>query len=445
MKIRERENLLLTGAQIVTMNSAGAILRGDLLIENGRITSIGSVEAPGIPALDCRDLIILPGFVQTHVHLCQTLLRGQADDLALLEWLQKRVWPLEAAMDEAAMRASVRLGIAELIKTGTTTLLDMGSVRHYDVVFEELEKSGLRAIGSKCMMDHRDTVPAELLERTQESLRDTEQLGMRWHGRDENRLQAAVCPRFAVSCTDTLLQQAADLAREKGYLLHTHASENSGETQLIRERTGEGNVAFLHDCGFSGGDTVLAHCIWLEDEEVGILTETQTAVAHCPSSNLKLASGIAAVPDYLQRGIRVGLGADGAPCNNNLDMFVEMRLAALIHKLRFGATAMPAAQVIRMATQGGARALGLGRVTGSVEPGKRADLIGIRRNTIHTQPATDVYGQLVYATSSRDVILNIVDGRVLLKNGELTGFDEEEVLARAQEQSRKLLQKALIE
>ncbi|RMD95919.1 MAG: 5'-deoxyadenosine deaminase, partial [Calditrichaeota bacterium] len=397
----KREDIILRGGLIVTMNLHGDVLRGDILIQNGRITQIGKVNVSGPRVIDCSNLVLLPGFVQIHVHLCQTLFRGQADDLSLLDWLRKRIWPMESALDPASMRISARLGIAELIKSGTTTIMDMGSVRYYDVIFEELEHSGLRAYGGKCMMDYSETTPKGLLETTRQSIEETERLGKMWHGRDDGRLRYVVSPRFAVSCTQDLLNSAAILARENGYLLQTHASESRDEISIIEKREKLSNLHFLHNNGMTGRDVTLAHCIWLGGMEKQLVVDTQTAVAHCPSSNLKLASGIAPLLDYLSRGVRVGLGADGAPCNNNLDMFMEMRLAALIHKPRYGADAITAEKIVQMATIGGAKALNWDHEIGSIEVGKRADIIGIRDLEVHTQPRRDIYGQLVYATGGR--------------------------------------------
>ncbi len=434
-----REDIILRGGLIVTMNPRGDVLRGDVLIQNGRITQIGKVTDKATHEIDCRNLVLLPGLVQTHVHLCQTLFRGQADDLSLLDWLQKRIFPLEAGLDPAAMRISARLGITELIKSGTTTILDMGSVRYYDVIFEELEHSGLRAIGGKCMMDLEETTPKELLETTKQSLEETERLAKMWHGCDDGRLRYAVSPRFAVSCTQALLKDAASLARENGYLLHTHASESRDEIAIIEKRVKLSNIHYLHQNGFTGRDVTLAHCIWLGGMEKQLIVDTNTAVAHCPSSNLKLASGIAPLLDYISRNVRVGLGADGAACNNNLDLFIEMRLAALIHKPRYGANAITAEQVVKLATIEGAKALNLDHEIGSIEVGKKADIIGVVDLAVHSQPRRDIYGQLVYATMGRDVMLNIVDGRVLMENREIPHIDEEKTVHTAREELKKLI------
>ena len=198
-----KQNVILRNGLIVTMNRRGEILRGDVWIKDGKIAAIGKVKASADAEYDCSNLVILPGFVQTHVHLCQTLFRGQADDLELMDWLQRRIWPLESALDPASMRISARLGIAELLKSGSTTIQDMGSVRYYDVVFEEIEHTGIRAIGGKCMMDEPETTPKALLESTRQSLEETARLAKAWHGRDDGRIRYAVSPRFAVAMAAT--------------------------------------------------------------------------------------------------------------------------------------------------------------------------------------------------------------------------------------------------
>lgn len=439
----KKQTVALRGGIIVTMNPRREIFRGDILVENGKISAIGKINAGEAIEIDCSNLIILPGFVQTHVHLCQTLFRGQADDLTLMDWLQKRIWPLESAMDPASMRASARLGIAELIKSGTTTLLDMGSVRYYDVIFEELDHSGLRAFGGKCMMDDPETVPTGLLESTRQSLDEVERLGKNWHGRDDGRIRYSVAPRFAVSCTDALIEQVSHLAREKGYLLHTHASESRDEISIIEKRAKKSNIHFLHQLGFTGRDVVLAHCIWLGGTEKQLIVDTGTCVAHCPSSNLKLASGIAPLLDYLSRNVPTGLGADGAPCNNNLDMFTEMRLAALIHKPRYGAQAVSAQKVLEMATIDGAKVLNLEEDIGSIEVGKRADLIGVVDCAVHSQPRRGIYGQIVYATNGRDVQFSIVDGRILMEDRELKSIDEESTIATARKELKNVIDRLI--
>jgi 5-methylthioadenosine/S-adenosylhomocysteine deaminase len=323
------------------------------------------------------------------------------------------------------------MGIAELLRGGTTTIVDMATVHHTDRVFEALERSGLRAFAGKVMMDAGAEVPAGLMETTDASMAESLRLLERWHGVDGGRLQYAFCPRFAVSCTEDLLVQVRDAARAHGVLIHTHASENRSEVELVLAERGHRNVDYFEALGMTGPGLVLAHCIHLDDHEVGILAESGTRVAHCPSSNLKLGSGVARVPELLARGVQVSIGADGAPCNNNLDAFQEMRLASLIQKPIFGPTSMPAALSFELATVRGAEAVGMADQIGSLEVGKRADLAAIDLAGVHTLPGTvdNVYSQLVYAARATDVKLTMVDGRLLYQDGRILSFDEAAVIA----------------
>src|SRR5947209_3458369 len=259
------QSVLIKGGIVVTMDAANTIVAGDVLVRDGRIASIGDARGPADLTIDARGCAVLPGFVQTHVHLCQTLFRGAADDLELIDWLKRRVWPMEAAHDARSLRASARLGVAELIRGGTTCALTMETVGHTEEVFRVVEETGLRATGLR-------------------------------------------------------------------------------------------NVEYLDSVGVSGPHVLLAHCVHVNAREIDLLAGAGTHVAHCPSSNMKLGSGVAPVAEMLERGVSVSLGADGAPCNNRLDMFTEMRAATLLQKVSRGAEALPAARGVRMATACGARA-----------------------------------------------------------------------------------------
>ncbi|MFZ5924359.1 MAG: 5'-deoxyadenosine deaminase [Bacillota bacterium] len=394
--------------------------------------------------IDAVGKIVMPGFVQAHVHLCQTLFRGQADDLELLDWLKLRIWPLEGAHDEESVYWSAMLGIAELIRGGTTSIIDMETVHHTESAFMAIDASGIRATSGKVMMDYGSEVPSTLMESTSDSLRESEALMNRWHMHDDGRIRYAFAPRFVVSCTDELLMQVRDMARAAAVLLHTHASENRGEVELVQQDRGLRNVVYLRELGLTGPNLVLAHCIWLDDEEMAVLRDSGTKVVHCPSSNLKLASGIAKIPEMLETGVFVSLGADGAPCNNNLDVFQEMRHAALIQKVRLGPTAMPARTVLEMATLGGARAMGLEDEIGSIEPGKRADVVILDLNVPHAAPAehVDVVSRIVYEATAADVETTIVDGRVLMYRRKLLTIDEEEVVREANKAIKRVLERS---
>src|SRR5262245_28628355 len=380
--------LLIRGATVITMDAHNSIFTGDVFVDGGRISALGrsltAREYKGADLIEATGRILIPGFVQTHIHLCQTIFRGAADDLSLIDWLRKRIWPLEAAHTPESIYASARLGIGELIRGGTTCALTMETVRHTDEVFRAVEETGFRATIGKCMMDKGDHVPTPLQEQTEDSIAESVALLERWHGHAEDRIRYCFAPRFAVSCTQELLNRVSRLSRERGVLVHTHASENKDEIELVRRDTGRTNIQYLNDVGLAAENVVLAHCVHLSKDDIEILRQTGTHVAHCPSSNLKLGSGIAPVVEMLEQGIEVSLGADGAPCNNRLDMFTEMRSAALIQKAIHGPEVLSANQVLRMATIDGARALGLGKQIGSIDVGKRADLTILNLEALHT-------------------------------------------------------------
>ncbi len=414
--------LLVEGARVLGMTRPSDVAPdGAVLAEDGTIvardedarTRGREALAAGrrVTRVDARGLWMLPGFVQTHVHVCQTLLRNGPDDLALLPWLKAHVWPGEAALDEGTLEVAARLGLAELLSGGTTALLDMGTVRHTDAVFRAAEASGMRVTSGNALMDDVETNPEELRAGTDESLAETERLAKRWHGASGGRLRVAYCPRFAVSCTDRLLREVGARARGNGLLVHTHASENLDEVALVVARTGRRNVTYLDDVGISGSHVVLAHVIHADAHERSLLAGRGTTVAHCPSSNLKLASGVCPVPEYQAQGIRVTLGPDGAPCNDRLDPFTEMRLAALLPKVRPGAGNLSAWDVVRMATRDGAEALGI--PAGTLEPGRRADFVLLDPESGFLEPTAwrdDPYGPIVYAMDRSHVAATYVDG-----------------------------------
>ena len=439
--------ILIRNARIVTMNASEDIIEGDIRIEGDRIAEIGpNLDPAGVDrVVDATGRVVIPGFVQTHVHLCQTLFRGKGDDLELLDWLRKRIWPLEAAHDEESIYYSAMLGIGELLQSGTTTIVDMETVHHTDSAFQAISASGIRAISGKVMMDRKGSdIPLPLQEETSASLQESVDLLEKWHNHDNGRIRYAFSPRFVISCTDELLREVARLSSHYGVNVHTHASENLGEIELVEQMTGMRNIAYLDHIGLANERLILAHCIWLDDNEKRIIRERGVHVSHCPGSNLKLASGIAEVPDMLDTSISVSLGADGAPCNNNLDMFNEMRLAALIQKPIHGPTSMDARTVFRMATIGGARAVGMESEIGSIEPGKKADLAILNLNQFHTFPSfdVDVISRIVYSATRADVETTIVDGRILMDRGVMLTVDKDVTLREADRSIRRLLERS---
>ncbi|WP_430784565.1 5'-deoxyadenosine deaminase [Virgibacillus flavescens] len=435
---------LIKNAQIITMNAKEEIIYGDLLIENDRIKEIGrDLGFAADKVIDAKNKTVIPGFIQTHLHLCQTLFRGQADDLELMDWLQKKIWPLEAAHDEESSYYSAMLGLGELIQSGTTTIVDMETVNHTDSAFQAMAESGMRCLAGKVMMDAGSDMPELLKEDTTKSIKKSVELLEKWHQFDNGRLQYAFCPRFVVSCTEELLLEVRDLSKHYQVKVHTHASENRGEIEIVEQQKGMRNVVYLDHIGLANENLILAHCVWLDSEEKRIIKERGIKMSHCPGSNLKLASGIADVPELLILDANISLGADGAPCNNNLDMFNEMRLASLIQKPKHGPTSMDARTVFRMATIGGAKAVGLDHEIGSIEVGKKADLVIVDLVNFHTYPSYDLdpISRIVYSATRADVDTTIINGEIVMENKAVKTIDKNIVLREANKSIARLLKR----
>jgi len=437
-------SLLIRSGLILTMNDRFDVVEGDVSIRDGRIAAIApSVPGPHDSVVDARGGYVLPGLIQTHIHLCQTLFRGYADDLPLMDWLRRRVWPMEAAHTPQTLRAAARLATTELLAGGTTAVLTMETVHDTDAVFEAVAQSGLRATIGKCMMDSDAQVPRRLQERTRDSIDESVAIRKRWHGAANGRLRAAFAPRFAVSCSRELLESVASLSREQQAIVHTHASESRDEVAIVKQMSGGlNNLEYLASLELASPHLCAAHCVWVDDREQQLLADRDVKVLHCPGSNLKLGSGIAPVPEMRARGITVSLGADGAACNNRLDMFEEMRLAAVVQAMRKQPGVLPARDVLAMATRAGARTLGLDAEIGSIEVGKRADVIVVDRDRPHLAPGPDPYSTLVYAARGSDVRTTIVDGEPLVDNFTPLRIDRGDAVAEARAAARDLLLRA---
>jgi cytosine/adenosine deaminase-related metal-dependent hydrolase len=350
---------------------------------------------------------------------------------------------MEAAHTDASLRAAARLAAYELIRSGTTSVLTMETVHGTDAVFEAAAATGIRATIGKCMMDAAAPgTPAGLTETTQASLDECAALERRFHGSANGRIRAAFAPRFAVSCTRELLEAVAERSADSGTLVHSHASEQPDEIALVRAGTGMSNIGYFEAVGLASPRLNLAHCVWVDEDEQRILAAHDVKVTHCPGSNMKLGSGIAPVPELLARGICVSLGSDGAACNNHLDMFGEMRLAATLQAMRQRPGALPARTALAMATRWGARALGLEAEIGSVEPGKRADLILIDALAPHAGAAPDPCSAIVYAARPEDVRLTMIDGEILVRDGQALHMDGAEIASTARSEAQRLAGRA---
>ena len=430
----------------------GEVIHGDIFINDGKIIRLGDCE--GIIAsetIDASDKVIIPGFVQSHVHLCQTLFRGTADDMSLLQWLRDRTWKLEAAHDYETAYASAWLGCMELIRSGTTCVGVMSSVQNADADAQAMFDIGIRGKFGKAMMDFRvlppelGNLPKPFQETREQSIEESTALINKWHNKDNGRIQYLFTPRGILSTSEELLRDLKELSTKLNIGIHTHACESKTETQRVIEQRGLNEIKYLHSLGLTGEKLMLAHCIWIDDEDIEILKSTKTNVLHCPSTNLKLGSGIAPIVELLNQGIIVSLGSDGAPANNNLSAFNEMRIASLMQKgILLDPTALTADDTLRMATLNGATTLGLRDQIGSIEPGKKADLVVLNLNKPHTVPHPDLTSTIVYAANQNNVETVLVDGKIILYNGNFVNFDEQKALSDCRRSSEKLINRSQI-
>lgn len=422
------------------------MIEGDLVLRDGRIEAVGGgvPENAKVRRLDGR--IVLPGFVQGHTHLGQSLFRGLAERRDLLPWLRDRVWPLEAAHDEESTYWSGVHGALDCLLGGTTTIQDMGLVRHTDALVRAIKDVGLRAIVGPCLMDAGEAVPAPLLQDPDRALADTEAFARRWA--HDGEIRPAVCPRFILSCTSDSWRGAAELATRLGLPVHTHLLEHRDEEAEVRSTLGRGQMELLDEWGVLDTDLRVAHGVWFDDAHARVLRGRSLSITHCPSANLKLGSGIADI-ERLGRyeGIRVGIGCDGAPCNNDMDILEEIRLAALLQGVRAGPARADARGALDLATRQGARALGLLDELGSLEVGKRADLVVLDLSGLEylAAPSVSIYDQIVYTARRACVREVYVGGVPLVMDGVPVRHDGAQVARTAREHVGLLTRRAGID
>lgn len=428
------------------MDAAGTVTSGALLVRDGVIAAIGAAanDQSADETFDARDGFVLPGFVHGHLHLCQTLFRGLAEQSDLLRWLRERIWPLEAAHTEASIAASARLGLAELLAGGVTCVNDMGTVRHTGAIGAVLEESGVRAVFGKALMDQGEGVPEALIEKPKPALDEALAIAKRWDGAGGGRLRVSLAPRFILSCSEPLWRDVAAAAQERGLLVHTHIAESPNEAKEVKRAVRASAARFFAARGVLSERFVGAHGVWLEPDELSDLAAARAALVHCPGSNLKLGSGFADVREWREAGVRCGLGSDGAACNNRLDTFHEMGLAAGLARVLHPERPLSARDVLSLATREGARALGLEARIGSLEVGKQADVIVIDAGSLQQAPAPerDPYAAIVHAARPADVRLTMVAGRVLYQDGEWSTLDPRRVAADARQELAGLLRRA---
>jgi 5-methylthioadenosine/S-adenosylhomocysteine deaminase len=424
-------DLLITNGIVMTMDDGGRIIdSGAVAVTGDTITAVDAAAGMGRPAarqtIDAAGGIIMPGLVNTHTHAAMTLFRGLADDLPLMTWLSEHIFPAEALLDPDRVYAGSLLGCAEMILSGTTCFCDM-------YLFEEsvaraARAAGMRAVVGEVLYDF----PSPNYGPIEKGFDYTRRLIDRWRG--DPLVTIAVEPHSPYLCAPDLLVQAAHIAGEHGIPLVIHLSETQAEVATIRERYGATPVQHLANLGVLAPNLLACHCVVLGDSDMALLKQHDVKVAHNPESNMKLASGIAPVAELLGRGVCVGLGTDGCSSNNNLDLFAEMDMTAKLHKASsLDPTVMDAATVLRMATIEGARALGLDAKIGSIEVGKKADLIVVDTRKPHLTPMYHPTSHLVYAVGGSDVCATIVGGKVLMQDRRLLHLDLEKIMADARQ------------
>ena len=429
---------------------------GAVLVEDGVIKQVGKASEvkPHSRAeleIDAKGKAVMPGFVDTHVHLAQALIRGCADDVSLIDWLRKFVWPLQGNFDAGDGKASAELCMLEMIKSGTTTFLESLLHSRYglDGIAESVERCGMRGVLGKTVMSlpgygsEGSIMHPGMVEDGETCLREVESYFKRWNGKANDRIRIWYGARSLGGCTPQLYTQISEGAKRLSTGVTIHLSEVQEDVRYAKKEYGKMPAEFMDQVGLVGPKVVYAHGVWLTEPEWHIMATKGASVAHCPSSNMKLSSGTASVPEMLKAGVNVGLGCDGGPSNNCYDMIREMKTAALLHKVRtMDPLTMNAESVLEMATIKGARALGLENQIGSLEVGKRADLIVLNMQKPHLTPTFNAVSNIVYAAEGSDVETTIIDGKVIMQNRVVKTLDEESVLRTANERAFKVIKRA---
>ena len=450
-------SILITGGTVVTIDPKRRVISdGAVLVSDGVIAEVGksSEVKPQSRAefeIDAKGKVVLPGLIDIHVHLAQALIRGCADDTSLIDWLQKFVWPLQGNFDAEDGKASAQLCMLEMIESGTTTFLEslLHSRYGFDGIAESVERSGMRGILSKTVMglpgygSEKSIMHPGMIEDAETCLRDVETYFTRWNGKANDRIRVWYGARSLGGCTPELYEQIARGAKRLASGVTMHLSEVQEDVRYTNKEFGKMPAEFMDDVGLVGPNVVFAHGVWLTDKEWRILAGKGASVAHCPSSNMKLSSGIAKVPEMMSAGVNVGIGCDGGPSNNSYDMIREMKTASLLQKARtLDPLSMSAETVLEMATLNGAKALGLQDQIGSIEPGKKADLVVVTMQRPHLVPTFNPVSHITYAALGADVDTTIIDGRIVMENRHVNTLDERRIIENASDRAVRLVERA---
>lgn len=425
---------LIKNVTVLTVNEDNEIVNNADVVIDGQIIAYAGPQKQWqeefSQVIDGQRNMVMPGFVNAHCHAAMTLFRSYADDLPLMEWLEKKIFPAESRLQGEDVYWGTMLAIAEMLKSGTTTFADM--YFFMDDVARAVEESGIRAVLSRGLTSSGN-------DGGEEGLRENEEFVKNWHGKAGGRITAMLGPHAPYTCSVPFLQKVLAVREKLDVPLQIHLAETHDEVEQIQAQYGVLPVKHLKNAGLLESPVLAAHCVHLSTEDMEILQEYDVRIAHNPGSNLKLGSGIAPVPELLQRGVTVGLGTDGAASNNNLDMLEEMRLAALLHKgACLDATVISVEEALAMATRESARAVFLPK-TGMISPGKKADLLLIDLQKVHLTPRHNPASLLVYAAQPSDIKMVMVDGKILCRDGELLTMDEEKIVYHAEKRAKHLL------
>ena len=450
------KSLLIKNGYVLTLNKDRQIIRdGAVYIEDSKIVDVGKTENlldyKAEQTIDATNKIVMPGLIDTHIHLSQALIRGCADDVALVDWLKKYVWVLQGNFTNEDGKVSAELCMAEMIRTGTTSFLDCMIHNRYgfDGIAQAVERVGMRAALSKIIMnstgyaDNPDIMYPGMVEDAEACLDETDRMHKKWHGTADGRIQVWYGLRSLGGVTPELFQRVAGLARLKGTRMTMHLGEVIDDVRFVKENYNTNLTGFARQNNLLGPEMVFAHGVHFEESELKVLADTKTNISHCPASNTKLASGFAKIPQMLKLGVPVSLGCDGGPSDNTYDMVREMRLAALIHKpVANDPLVVSAENVIEMATLGGAVAMGIQDTVGSLEKGKLADIILIDMYNLGLTPPVNPVSNLVYSGNGLYVDTVLVNGRVLMHNKQLLTLNREEVIQNTRSHIVDLLERA---
>lgn len=446
--LNRRLSMLYKNATIITMNPAREIIKdGAILVRGKKIEAVGKAKElidkyPGEDVFDCEGNVLMPGLIDTHVHLAQAMIRGCADDLGLLDWLIKRVWVLQGSYTEEDGRASAELCALEMIKSGTTSFIEcmLAEVYGFDGVAQAIIDSGMRAALGKIVMDlpsyaeEENVMHEGMVEDGDTSINNTLTAFDKWNGAADGRIQVWFGARTPGGVTPELYDRISELAAERDMGITVHISEVEEDLEYAAKLGFRSPVEFCKAHGLLGPRSVLAHCVWTDEEDFRLLAETGTHVTHNPASNGKTATGIAPIQGMLDAGVNVTFGCDGGPSNNTYDMIRDMRMISYYANLRENdPTVVPAESILEMATINGARSMGIEDEVGSIEEGKKADFIVIDMDKPHLTPAPDPVSTIVYAAHGSDVDTVVIDGKTIMKHRKVLTLDEEKILKEAKE------------